>query len=134
MLSYIIFQNETVKSKNKIFSHILFLLANFNTNFALLRTVFLSMITACQKHPGQELIQNKNSPLQLLPFPPLGITWMLKIIAAFPAEILLSASCEVTFVMMDCLLNDNWCSTVHVMQYKCTCFWWSYITYGIIPY
>jgi hypothetical protein len=61
------------------------------------------MIIAFQKHPGQDCIQNKNSPLQLRPFSPLGIRWMLKIIAAFPAEILLSASCEVNFVMMDYL-------------------------------
>ena len=77
MLSHIIFQNKAVKSKNKFSSQILCLLASFKTNFALLQTVFLSMIIAFQKNPGQDCIQNKNSPLLLLPFPPLGITQML---------------------------------------------------------
>jgi len=58
-MSHVIFQNEAVKSKNKFYSHILFLLAIFSTNFALLRTVLLSMIIAFLKHPGQDCKQNK---------------------------------------------------------------------------
>ena len=46
---------------------------------------------------------------------------------------LLSASCKVTCVMINYLLTEQWCSIIDVMQYKCTCFWWTYITFGIIP-
>ena len=60
MLSHIIFQNEAVSPRTNFF-HTLILLANFNTNFVLLRTVFLSIIIAFQKHPGHDCVQNKNS-------------------------------------------------------------------------
>ena len=59
MLSHIIFQNKAVKSKNKFSSQNFFLLANFNTNFAILQTVFLSMIIAFQKNSGQDCIRKK---------------------------------------------------------------------------
>ena len=113
MLSHKIFQNETVMSKKKFFSHILFLLANFNNNFAFLGTVFLSMIIAFQKHPGQDCIQNKNSPLQFLPFPTLVITWMLVYHCSLPCW-----DVAVSFLWSD-LCNDrlfvNW-----VLVFYCT--------------
>jgi len=47
---------------------------------------------------------------------------------------LLSPSYDVTGVVIDYLLTEYWCSTVYFMLYKCTCFWWSNITFGIIAY